>query len=69
MKAVVLDGETLVGNGHLVLRTFEGEDAAQKASEFIGTLEGHERGRYWLDACIPDEEVHVEDCGCPGQDS
>ena len=64
-----MDGSTLVGNGHLVMRMFEGPDAAEKASEYIGTLPEYETGRYWLDACVPAEDCHVEDCGCPGQES
>jgi hypothetical protein len=64
MKAVVLDGDVIEGTGHKVLREFVGTDAEQQAAAFIDTLPDHDRGRYWLDACIPVEDAHCDDCGC-----
>lgn len=65
MKAIVLDGRTLTGNGYLKLAEFVGLDAEKQAAEYIGTLPDYLRGRYWLDVCIPAEDAHCDDCGCP----
>lgn len=69
MKAIVLDGWHLEEHddilGHRHLAVFVGPDALQRATEFIGTLPKHDTGRYWLDACCPEEDAHCSDCGCP----
>lgn len=64
MKAIVLDGQVFSGGGHLRLAEFVGPDAPEQAANYIGTLPDHLSGRYWLDACIPQEDAHCDDCGC-----
>jgi hypothetical protein len=68
MKAIVLDGWHLEEHdgvlGHKWLAEFVGADAPQRASEFIETLPSHLPGRYWIDACCPEEDAHCDDCGC-----
>jgi len=55
--------ENGTGYGCLTLQEFIGPNAYQDAVTFIGTLPGHERGRYWLDRCISGEG-HIKGCDC-----
>lgn len=65
MKAIVVDTQGCkAGDRARVLAQFHGADSPAMAAAWIGTLPGHETGRYGLDACHPDDDVHVTDCGC-----
>lgn len=54
MRALVTDEENVIGNKVTTVHVFDGPYA------------DHERGRYGIDACIPDDDAHCDGCDCTG---